>query len=81
MLTAIITNIFNGSTDIIDNNIGGVFMNTKLQKDIKDLFKKLGINNNTPKGPTSKKFYDYKLQTKFPSKFSNGNLSITNSTK
>ena len=56
-------------------------MNTKLQKDINDLFKKLGINNNTPKGHTSKKFYDYKLQTKFPSKFSNGNLSITNSTK
>lgn len=50
--------------------------NTELKKDIDILLKKLGINNNNDKN-----IKNCKLQTKFPSKFSQGNLTITNSTK
>ncbi len=58
-------------------------MNTKLQKEIKELLKKLEIINDTneTKMTNKKSLHDYKLQTKFPTKFSNGDLTITNSTK
>ena len=54
--------------------------NTILKKDIDNLFKKLRINNNQ-KNCETKNIKDYKLHTKFPSKFSQGNLTMTNSTK
>lgn len=54
--------------------------NTILKQDIDNLFKKLGINSNQKKHET-KNIKDYKLHTKFPSKFSQGNLTMTNSTK
>lgn len=54
--------------------------NTNLKKDINDLFKKLGINAFQDKNE-KKVLNDYKLHSKFPTKFSQGKLTMTNSTK
>lgn len=46
-----------------------------IQKEISKLFKNLNINEK------KENLYNYKLKTKFPTKFLNATLSITNSTK
>lgn len=52
-----------------------------IQKEIDKLFKKLDIDTNKKECFKNQNLYDYKLKTKFPTKFSSGNLTITNSTK